>query len=90
MQEIGILTGEDAKGDQFFAATYDGDDGQLMRLVAVDGSLAEDFSDVVPVTSVVMTVTGPVQFMSASEVQQVSLWFERAAMWLAMKEELEG
>lgn len=90
MREIGILTGEDGKGDQFFAATYDGDDGQLMRIVAADGSIAEDFSDVVPMSSVVLTTTGAVQFISAEEVQQVALWFERAAMWMAMREEFEG
>lgn len=90
MQEIGILTGEDGKGDQFFAATYDGAEGQLMRIVSADGAIAEDFESVVPLSIVVMTTTGAVQFASAEEVQQVALWFERAAMWMAMREEMEG
>ena len=88
MREIGILTGTDPKGDQIFAATYDGDEGQLM-CVAKDQDW-ELFEDLVEMDSVVLTVTAPVQLISADEVMQMAVWFERAAMWLAMKEGLEG
>lgn len=88
MREVGILTGTDPKGDQIFAATYDGDDGPLMSLVGSDGSLSETFDDLVELDSIVITTTAPVQLLSVEEVMQMAVWFERAAMWLAMKEEL--
>lgn len=90
MKEVGILTGTDAKGDQIFAATYDGDDGPLMTLVGTDGHLSETFDDLVGLDSVVVTTTAPVQLLSVEEVMQMAVWFERAAMWLAMKEEMDG
>ena len=90
MKEIGILSGTDPKGDQIFAATYDGEDGQLMALSNEGGHIFEVFDDLVEMDSVVLTVTAPVQLISADEVMQMAVWFERAAMWLAMKEGLEG
>jgi len=86
MKDLAILTATDGKGDSVFAATHDGDDGQLIGLMGPDGKMREAFEDAIPVESVLITTTAPVQLVSSEEVMQLANWFERAAMWLAMRE----
>ena len=88
MKDLAILTAMDGKGDSFFAATYDGTEGQMVGLVGPDGTMSEAFRDTIPVESVVLTTSSPVQFVTAEEVMHLANWFERAAMWLAMREEM--
>ena len=94
MHEIGILTASDANDESLFATMYDGVNGSLVRVYGEDGGLDIEFGnsdfELQENSSIIVRTSGVLQFTSSSEVLHLSMWFERAAMWLAMMEEQQG
>ena len=93
MQEIGILSATDVNGETLLATMYDGSRGSLVRLYSESSGLTQDYSmavggaDAVDTPSVIVRTSGSLQLISADEVMHLSMWLERAAMWMAMREE---
>lgn len=92
--EIGILTASDVNDESLFATMYDGVNGSLVRVYGEDGGLDIEFGnsdfELQESSSIIIRTSGVLQFTSSSEVLHLSMWFERAAMWLAMMEEKQG
>ena len=92
--EIGILTATDVNDESLFVTQFDGVNGSLVRVYGEDGGLDIEFGnshfELQESSSIIMRTSGVLQFTSSAEVLQLSMWFERAAMWLAMREEQEG